>query len=220
MTTPAEAQAQARSDAAVRSPAPRAGTNGPSVVERLIAAATRLFASQGYEATTVQEVVAEAGVTKGAMYHYFTSKDDLLYEIYHRILTLQFERLKQFAEADGPIEERLRHAAIDVITTTAKAFDDLTVVVRSMHLLEPKKQRRVRSERRRYHELFRDMIEEGQRTGVFRGDVEADFVVDYFFGAVHHLPTWYRPSGRVGGAELGDLYAGLLLEGLRTTSEG
>lgn len=186
-------------------------------MERLIAAATRLFASQGYESTTVQQVVAEAGVTKGAMYHYFTSKDDLLHEIYHRILTVQFERLKQFADAEGPIEERLRGAAVDVITTTIKDLDDLTVFARSMHLLEPKKQRRVRTERRRYHELFRGMVEEGQRTDAFRDDIEANFVVNYFFGALHHLPMWYRSSGPVGGAELGEVFADLLLDGLRAS---
>lgn len=221
MERPVTARTRRRPDASPprssSSSANRAAGGGLSVVERLIAAATRLFASQGYESTTVQQVVAEAGVTKGAMYHYFTSKDDLLHEIYHRILTVQYERLTKFADAEGPIEERLRDAAIDVITTTIKDLDDLTVFVRSMHLLEPKKQRRVRAERRRYHQLFRGMVEEGQRTGAFRDDIEAEFVVDYFFGAVHHFPMWYRPSGRVGGAELGEVFAGLLLEGLRTS---
>jgi AcrR family transcriptional regulator len=192
---------------------------GRSVVERLIAAAIPLFAEQGYERTTVQEVVAAAGVTKGAMYHYFKSKDDLLYQIYHRILTVQTERLEHFVAIEGPIEERLRDAAIDVVTTTVENLEDLTIFFRSMHMLEPGKQRTVRTERRRYHELFRGMVEEGQRAGVFRADVTADLVVDYFFGAVHHLPTWFRPSGRMAGRELGENYARLLLEGLKTAPE-
>jgi AcrR family transcriptional regulator len=183
-------------------------------VERLIGAATRLFADQGYQRTTVQEVVAAAGVTKGAMYHYFASKEDLLYEIYRGILAVQLHRLQAFAEAEAPIEERLRAAAVDVIATTVDNFEDLTIVVRCMHLLEPEKQRAVHAERRRDHELFRGMIEEGQRTGAFDDVVDADLVVDYFFGAVHHLPTWFRPSGRLGGRELGERYASLLLKGL------
>lgn len=189
----------------------------PSVVDRLIAAATRLFAEQGYQDTTVQEVVAAAGVTKGAMYHYFASKDDLLHQIYHRILVVQLQRLQQFAVAEGPIEQRLHDAAVDVIATTVQNFDDLTIVARCMHLLEPAKLAAVRAERRRYHELFRAMVEEGQRTGVFGDDVEADLVVAHFFGAVHHLPAWFRPSGRLTGRELGEQYARLLLKGLART---
>ncbi|HWM40698.1 MAG TPA: helix-turn-helix domain-containing protein, partial [Streptomyces sp.] len=59
------------------------GTGGvPPVPQRLMAAATRLFSEQGYDRTSVQEIVEAAGVTKGALYHYFGSKDDLLHEIY------------------------------------------------------------------------------------------------------------------------------------------
>ncbi|MBW3665614.1 MAG: TetR/AcrR family transcriptional regulator [Actinobacteria bacterium] len=204
--------------------APRLGTDpsptvpsGPasgSVVDRLVAAATRLFANQGYERTTVQEVVVAAGVTKGAMYHYFTSKDDLLHEIYHRILTMQLERLRAFADDEGPIDARLREAAVDVIATTVDNFDDLTVVARCMHLLAPPQQRAVRSERRRYHETFRHMVAEGQRAGMFASEVDADLVVDFFFGAVHHLPMWFRPDGRLSGQALGEAYADLLLRAL------
>ncbi|KOG87710.1 TetR family transcriptional regulator, partial [Streptomyces varsoviensis] len=59
------------------------------VPQRLLAAATRLFADQGYDRTSVQEIVEAAGVTKGALYHYFGSKDDLLHEVYARLLRLQ-----------------------------------------------------------------------------------------------------------------------------------
>lgn len=190
-----------------------------SVVDRLVAAATHLFADQGYEGTSVQEVVVAAGVTKGAMYHYFTSKDDLLYEIYHRILSMQLERLRGFVANDSPVDVRLREAAVDVIATTVDNFDDLTIVARCMHLLASPQQQAVRAERRRYHELFRDMVVEGQRAGVFAADVDADLVVDFFFGAVHHLPMWFRPGGRLSGRELDEAYADLLLRAL-TASDG
>ena len=49
--------------------------------ERIIAAAVTLFAERGFDATAVQQIVDRAEVTKGALYHYFDSKDELLYEI-------------------------------------------------------------------------------------------------------------------------------------------
>jgi AcrR family transcriptional regulator len=45
------------------------------VQERLLAAASRLFAERGFALTSVQEIVERAGVTKGAMYHYYASND-------------------------------------------------------------------------------------------------------------------------------------------------
>ncbi|HEY7484247.1 MAG TPA: TetR/AcrR family transcriptional regulator [Streptosporangiaceae bacterium] len=187
----------------------------PPLPERLLAVATRLFAEKGFEATSVQEIVESAGVTKGAMYHYFASKDDLLYEIYHRLLMMQTRRLEQFADGKGTAEERLRAAAVDVLDTSFLHLDDLTVFFRSMHLLPQEKRKTVRAERRRYHERFRALVEEGQAAGLFRRDVPADIVVQFFFGAVHQLSTWYHPSGQLAAHEVSEYYVGLLLDGLQ-----
>ncbi|SIO89976.1 TetR/AcrR family transcriptional regulator [Nocardiopsis sp. JB363] len=186
-----------------------------TVPERLLSAATRLFAERGFEGTSVQEVVAAAGVTKGAMYHYFGSKDDLLFEVYARVLRMQTEHLMAISSRDAPVAERVHAAAADVIVTTVANLDDSTIFFRSMHQLAPEKQRSVRAERRKYHELFRSMIEQGQSEGVFRADVPADLVIDYYFGSVHHLSTWYRHDGALTGSDVGEHFADLLLAGLR-----
>ncbi|GAA2687445.1 TetR/AcrR family transcriptional regulator [Nonomuraea recticatena] len=185
------------------------------VRQRLLAEATRLFAERGFESTSVQEIVVSAGVTKGAMYHYFDSKDDLLHEIYARVLRMQMDRLTRIADGPGTVSERLYAAAADVVETTADNLDDSKIFFRSMHLLAPETQKTVRAERRRYHERFRDLVAEGQREGVFRADVPADIVVDYFFGSVHHLGSWYRVEGPLTGGQVGAQFADLLLTSLR-----
>jgi AcrR family transcriptional regulator len=186
----------------------------PAVRRRLVTAATRLFAEKGYENASVQEIVAAAGVTKGSMYHYFQAKDDLLFEIYHRVLTMQIDRLERLAAGPGTPVDRLRAVTVDVVVTTIEHLDDTTVFFRSMHLLEPGKQATVRDERRRYHERFRAVVEEGQRTGLFRTDVSADLAVHFFFGSVHHLHAWYRADGPMNAAQVGNVFAQLLIDGL------
>jgi AcrR family transcriptional regulator len=186
-----------------------------AVPQRLLATATRLFAEQGFERTTVQEIVDAAGVTKGALYHYFGSKDDLLHEVYARVLRLQQERLDSFADSGGPVEQRLRAAAADVVVTSIENHDDTMIFFRSMHQLTPEKQKQVRAERRRYHERFRALIEEGQGLGVFSTAVPAELVVDYHFGSVHHLGTWYRRDGRLTPQQVADYLAEMLLRALR-----
>jgi AcrR family transcriptional regulator len=185
------------------------------VDERLLAEATRLFAKQGFDRTSVQEIVEAAGVTKGAMYHYFGSKDDLLHEIYGRVLREQIDRLEKFASSEAPTGQRLRDAAADVVITTIDNLDDVRIFYQSMYHLSPAKQRAVRAERRRYHERFRGIVEEGQQDGTFRQDVPADLAVDYFFGAVHHLGIWYRRSGQLSAKDVATHYANLLLTSLK-----
>ncbi|RPK66926.1 HTH-type transcriptional repressor KstR2 [Streptomyces sp. ADI96-15] len=188
--------------------------DGTPVPRRLLAAATRLFADQGYDRTSVQEIVEAAGVTKGALYHYFGSKEDLLQEVYARLLRLQQERLDMYAGSQEPVEERLRAAAADVVVTTIENLDDASIFFRSIHQLSPETNKQVRAERRRYHERFRALVEEGQQAGVFTRDIPADLVVDYHFGSVHHLSTWYRPDGPLTPQQVATHLADLLLRAL------
>ncbi|WP_242677433.1 TetR/AcrR family transcriptional regulator [Streptomonospora litoralis] len=185
-----------------------------------MAAATRLFAEKGFDRTSVQEIVGAADVTKGAMYHYFDSKDDLLAEIYARVLRLQMSRLSEIAGEQGPVAERVGRAAADVVVSTIDNLDDATISYRSLHQLSAEKQREVRAQRRRYHELFRSLITEGQDEGVFTDRVPADIVCDFYFGSVHHLSTWYHPEGALSPQQIGDHYARLLLDALRPQAYG
>jgi AcrR family transcriptional regulator len=183
--------------------------------DRILRTAALLFAEKGFEATSVREIVESAGVTKGALYHYFDSKDDLLSEIYTRMLRMQTERMEQIADSDRPLRERVHAIMADVVLTSVQNLADATIFFQSMHLLTPEKQAQVRAERRRYHHRFRGLIEEGQRNGEFREDVPADLVVHYGFGAVHRLSMWYHPEGELTGEQVGGYFADLLLAGLR-----
>jgi len=181
---------------------------------RLLRIASAMFAERGFESTSVQQIVAAAGVTKGAMYHYYASKDDLLVEIYQRMLAMQTERLTTIADGPGPVVDRLREAAADVVVTTLGNLDDAVVFFRSMHLLAPDKQAEVRAERRRYHDRFRALVEQGQREGRLRGDVSADIATHNYFGGVHHLGSWYQADGAMSAREVGDAFADLLMHAL------
>jgi AcrR family transcriptional regulator len=188
---------------------------------RLLAEATRLFAERGYDRTSVQEIVQAAGVTKGALYHYFGSKDDLLHEIYGRVLRLQMQRLTAIADnQDENVANRLHEAAADVVATSIANLDDTKIFFRSMHQLGPEKQKAVRAERRRYHEKFRALLEEGCRDGVFRPELVPDLVVDFFFGSVHHLGAWYREGGPLTAHQVARKFADLLLYSVRQPETG
>ena len=194
---------------------PPALIDGMTVPERLVEVARQLFAAKGFEGTSVQDVVSVAGVTKGAMYHYFDSKDELLAEIYARVLRHQLERLESFVHSDEPVDVRVRGAAADVVVSTIENLESTTLFFRSLHQLSEPNRVAVTRERRRYHDMFRGLIQEGQRAGIFRAGVDADLVVDYFFGSVHHLPMWWKPERGLDPREVGGTFAGLLLDGLR-----
>jgi AcrR family transcriptional regulator len=185
------------------------------VPERLIKVSTRLFARHGYEATSVQQIVDAAGVTKGALYHHFASKDDLLYEVYHRVLGAQRARLDELAAGPGAADQRLRAVIADVIETSVANLDELIVFFRSQHLLTADQQKLVRAERRRYHDRVRTLVEEGQAAGVFSREVPADVAVQFCYGAINQIASWYHRDGVLSAAQIGAHFDRLVLSGLR-----
>jgi AcrR family transcriptional regulator len=191
----------------------RASTSRP-VKERLLHVATRLFARNGFEGTSVQDIVDAAGVTKGAMYHYYGSKDDLLYEVYHQLLTMQTSRLNDIVKGSGTPAERLRAAAIDVVVSSLDNLDDMIVFFRSLHMLPEDRQTQIRAERRAYHDQFKSLVEEGMADGTFGTEVPADIVVHYYLSTVNQLGSWFRPGGPLTPTQVGEEYTKLLLGGL------
>ena len=173
-------------------------------------AAVDLFARNGFANTSVQQIVDTAGVTKGAMYHYFRSKDDLLFGIYEHLLTLQSEHLAEIIATGGTTALMLRAACIDVIETSIEFLDEGTVFFRSAHMLPAEKQREVTHRRRVYNDQFATLVEAGQHEGIYRTDIPRAVLVANFFSDLHYLPQWYSADGPEDGsliaAQLSDLF--------------
>ena len=79
--------------------------------------AERLVLTKGYESLAITDLLAAAGISKGALYHYFTSKRDVLAALLDRRLDRWEARLAPIAEASGPADQRLR----DFLRTLAGA---------------------------------------------------------------------------------------------------
>jgi AcrR family transcriptional regulator len=184
--------------------------------ERIIASAVALFAEQGFDATTVQQVVDRAEVTKGALYHYFDAKDDLLYEIYHALIGTQNADLDEIVARGLGASETVRAILVNVVSSTIDRLPEAAVFYREAHKLDAERMAAFRADRRRYHESFRTVIADGQAGGEFADVVPPDTVVQIAMGVVNQLPVWYRPDGPKSATDLGNEIADFVLAALRT----
>ena len=73
----------------------------------------------------------------------------------------------------------------------------------------------VREERRRYQHLFQDLVEEGQKAGVFRGDMAASVIANTFLSSVVQIHRWFHAEGPLTRRELGTQMVSLFLDGVR-----
>lgn len=190
----------------------------PTVKDAIRTAAVDLFARTGYANTSVQQIVDAAGVTKGAMYHYFRSKDDLLVGIYEHLLTLQSERLMAIIATAETTAQKLRSACIDVIETSIEFLDEGTVFFRSAHMLPTEKQLEVKHRRRVYNDQFVALVESGQREGRYRTDIPRAVLVANFFSDLHYLPQWYSADGPEDGGLIAEQLTDLFLAGISNSA--
>ena len=185
-----------------------------STRERVLDAATQLFAQQGYDATSVSQVIERAGLTKGGFYHHFASKDALLYEVYGDLITRQLERMDEILARRLPAGETLRALIVDLVETTAASAQRALVFWRELHRLGDEHTEQYRRARRRYHDAVRKLIRSGQASGDFARVASADTITFTIFGVINELPLWYRPGGRKKPAQIGTELADFVLAGL------
>lgn len=184
------------------------------VRERVLAAAVELFAEQGFDKTSVQEVVERAGVTKGALYHYFSAKDDLLFEIYRTLLDEQMTGLDRIVGRLDDPATTLRAIIDDLITTTAAHAREAAVFAREVSRVDQERWRALQADWRRYQEVVRALVRDAQTAGVFAATASPEVVAWTIFGVSSALPTWFRPDGAKSAAQIATELADLVLAGL------
>ena len=182
--------------------------------ERVLAAAIDLFADQGYDGTSVSQVLARARVAKGGFYHHFASKETLLYEVYGDLISRQLDGLADILGRGLDPAETLRLVIHDLVVTTAQSARPALVFFRELNKLGDERAEQYRRDRRRYHDAVRRLVRDGQASGDFAPVPPADMVTYTIFGVVNELPVWYRPGGRKRPAQLATELSDLVLAAL------
>jgi TetR/AcrR family transcriptional regulator, fatty acid metabolism regulator protein len=154
---------------------------------RILEAAVRAFARKGYHACRVGEIATEAGVAYGLVYHYFTSKDEILETIFRDTWTQMLAAIEAVEEDGVPAGEQLRKVCAIVLRTWKHDPDLVRVLVREV-TRSPHIQREVEEIEQAYAALQR-IVQRGQDTGEFRSDLPARLAALIVYGALEEILT-------------------------------
>jgi TetR/AcrR family fatty acid metabolism transcriptional regulator len=173
---------------------PRNGTSGKR--EAILRAATRIFARNGYFNSKVADIAREADVADGTVYLYFKSKEEILHSIFDQNMAEAITAGRVLIENLRDPGEKLRRIAMLHLERLG-ADRDLAVVFQ-VELRGSTKfmQEFSAAGFAEYLGLLRKTIEEGQRSGVFRKDINAKLVSKILFGALDEMATNWIISKR------------------------
>jgi len=153
----------------------------------IIDAAVRVFARDGYHTSRVGDIAEEAGIAHGLLYHYFSSKEEVLATLFRENWGELLGRLAQVEESDEPADEQLRGIAKILLRSWRNDPDLVSVMVRevarSSHLLEQV------DEIRAGFATIQRVIERGQAQGIFRTGIDPQLASWIFYGALEEILT-------------------------------
>jgi AcrR family transcriptional regulator len=188
--------------------------------------AVALFNRQGYDATSMGDLARELGLTKSAIYHHVTSKEQLLEMALDAALTELSEAVEaattSYAAATGrppaSAYERLRALVARSVEVLVAHQPEVTLLlrVRGNSPVELAALERRRWIDARLADLVRAAVDEGS----LRDDVDPDLVSRLLFGMVNSLVEWHRPGGDVDAGVLAHAVTTLAFDGLRAAPPG
>jgi AcrR family transcriptional regulator len=189
-------------------------TYAPDATRRAILdSALALFEANGYHATSVQAVADDADVTKGAFYHHFDSKDELVHIIHGELLDHMLREVREIIETVSGAEAQVR-ALIEVIVTSAvRHRSHVAVYYQERRYLDDARFQVVRRKRDELMELKAGILRAGIEDGTFR-DVDPTIVALGINGMAAWAHQWLTPSSTAEPAEVADVFADMVLGGL------
>jgi AcrR family transcriptional regulator len=184
-----------RSTVAAGGSAPVRGARRGLVEAQIIEEATRLFADRGFAGTSLQDIAEASGLTRPALYHYFGSKDDLLFRLVSELAEGPAEQLEQIlVRTETSASERLRQMAFAVAFQQASHPARFRLMVRSENELPEKLSTAYAQARRRVLHAFSSVIREGVSTGELR-PVDPRTAALGIIGLCNWVAWWHHPEG-------------------------
>lgn len=181
--------------------------------EAVLSTAARLFNAKGYHATSLDEVATALQVTKPTIYHYFSNKDEILFECTRRGLDTIATAAREAAERGGSGIERLQ-ALLTAYALCMMEDYGICVARTQDNQLSPESRAQFRALKREIDGLMRQVIAAGVEDGTLTTpDIRiATFTLAM---AMNGIGAWFHPDGPQSAQETAALTVAALIDGLR-----
>lgn len=185
------------------------------VKNRIVAAAWQLFHERGYNGTTVDDIIALSGTSKGSFYYYFSTKDELLNTL-SLILDDYYEELDASMDPQMNHFDKLLYLNYKTHSMMEERISiDLLASLYSTQLVS-QGQRHLLDQNRKYYKLITKIVEEGQKRGEIKKDRTIGEITNYYSMCERALVTdWCLNRGAYSLGEYSKACMPVMLEHFR-----
>lgn len=176
---------------------------------QILESAARIFSQKGFEKATMEDVSNELYMTKGSLYHYIKSKEDMLFQCHMKALEIGNKGLEEILNSDFPPKMKLRKAIIRHIELITKEF--VVGSLRQQELLLPKHMyEKVIKERDKFERIFLRIFKDAIKELHLNND-NTKMRAYTILGAINWIPRWYSSKGKLTATQIGEMMADYLI---------
>lgn len=191
--------------------APRVAPDRRNRDAEIVEAAIQVFYAKGFAASTMQDVADAVGVLKGSLYHYISSKEDLLFRILQESHAQARELMTEVSRLDLHPLDRLRVYLERMYLWYMANVERVSVYLNQQHHLTGTNAAEMRMQAREFEHFLRELLAEARGSGSIDSHVDLKLAAFFMLGALNSLPQWYRADGVYGSDRIASEFARMSL---------
>ena len=178
----------------------------------ILAKAAELFATQGYERSSIADLAEACSLSRGALYHYFESKEAILFSMLDTHVRGLLKRLREVISAEGPASDQLARLIEAAVDYNAVSPHEQVVILNDLASLGEREQAEVVKLERQVVDLVGEVLVRTDTTGKITKATKKVYTMA-LLGIINYTYTWYDPNGSVKPKQFARLVTDLYLRG-------
>lgn len=185
------------------------------IQREILTNAARVFGSKGYERSSISDLIEACDLSRGALYHYFQSKEAILFAMLDAHVRGLLDRLESaFAQGGAPVEQ-LARAIETMVEYNATSVNEQIILLNDLASLGKTEQDAIVKLERKIVALVADTLVQIDSAGKITPATKSVYAM-MLFGILNFAHTWYNPAKGVKPKEMAAMATDLFLNGLRS----
>jgi AcrR family transcriptional regulator len=187
----------------------------------MLQAAVRVFNRKGFHAARMQDIADELGMGKASLYHYISTKTDLLHGLIETAIERMISETESIIATGHPAHQKLVMAIETNLRRTQEDRDIWGVLQREdMELFKRRSTDDILKLIRRYEKLWTRIFDQGVEEGELDPGLDARVTVQALLGMCRSVYGWFNPEGRLPIQEVARVLSEITLRGVRRPIDG
>jgi AcrR family transcriptional regulator len=191
--------------------------NYDDIQRGILTAACELFARQGYMRASIAELADACKLSRGALYHYFESKEAILFAILDAHVRQMIADVEAAIAGKSTTLDQFRAAIRGIVELNAQSPNEQRVILNDLSFLSEAEQETIKALERQIVDAVADLLIRLDQDGKIAKRTRKVYAM-MLFGILNFSHTWYDPAGGIGPTDFADMVVDHFLYGFTTRS--